>query len=220
MLSIIIPTKNEPYINELIADIHRKVGAEHEILVVDKSETPPQIKGARLIPQKTDGLGNAVLEGLKEANGDIILMMDGDGSHEPGYINDMLKEIAENDVVIGSKYVPGGFTEDYPSRVYVSKIMNLLIGSFLGLKVKDLMSGFVMYRRSVFDGLILRPKGYKLALEVLYKSSRKRPIKVKEIPVRFYKRKAGTSKVGFNRAGMGEVWRIFVLTFSLKFGLS
>jgi dolichol-phosphate mannosyltransferase len=218
MLSIIIPTKNEPYINELIADIHKKVSAEHEILVVDKSDVPPQIKGARLILQKSDGLGNAVVEGLKEANGDIILMMDGDGSHEPSYINEMLKGIAENDIVIGSKYVPGGFTEDYQSRVYVSKILNLVIGSFLGLKVRDLMSGFVMYRRSVFDGLVLKPKGYKLALEILYKSSKKGPLKVKEIPVRFYKRKAGTSKVGFNRAGMSEVWRIFALTFSLRFG--
>jgi dolichol-phosphate mannosyltransferase len=145
--------------------------------------------------------------------------MDGDGSHEPNYINDMLKHIGEYDIVMGSKYVPGGFTEDYPSRVYVSKILNLVIGGFLGLKVNDIMSGFVMYRRSVFDGLRLKPRGYKLALEVLYKSSRKGPIRVKEIPVRFYKRKAGTSKVGFNRAGMREVFRIFVLMLSLRLGL-
>lgn len=219
MLSIIIPTKNEPYINELVADVHRKVGAKHEILVVDKSDETPHVTGARLIRQKSDGLGNAVLEGLKEAEGDTILMMDGDGSHDPNYINGMLENIKENDIVICSKYAPGGFTEDYQSRVFVSMIFNMLIAAFLGLKVKDVMSGFVMYKRSVFDGLVLRPRGYKLALEVLYKSS-KRNIKVKELPVHFYKRKAGASKVGFNRAGVSEVWRIFLLTLSLKLGLS
>ena len=218
MLSIIIPTKNEPYINDLIADIHKKVSEEHEIIVVDKSDPAPSVRGAKLLLQKSDGLGNAVVEGMREAKGDVVLMMDGDGSHEPGYINEMLKHIRDYDIVIGSKYVPGGFTEDYPSRVFISKMFNLVIGAFLGLNVKDLMSGFVMYRRNVFDGLVLRPRGYKLALEIIYKSSKKRIIKIKEIPVRFYKRKAGTSKVGFNRAGMSEVWRIFALALSLKSG--
>lgn len=219
MLSIIIPTKDEPYINDLIADVHKKVDADHEIIVVDKSRVAPTIKGGKLVLQKSDGLGNAILEGLEECKGDTILMMDGDGSHDPAYINDMLKNIEDYDVVIGSKYVPGGFTEDYGSRVMVSKIFNLVISTFLGLKVKDLMSGFVMYKRNVFDGLVLRPRGYKIAMEIIYKSSRKKDIKIKEVPIRFYKRKAGESKVGFNRAGLSEVWRIFFLTASLRLGL-
>ncbi len=214
MISIIIPTKEEPYINGLIKDIHKKVKAEHEIIVVDKSEKKPNIIGGKNVIQKSIGLGNAVVEGIKEAKGDYIVMMDGDGSHDPIYINDMFNQAKNYDIVVGSKYMPGGHTEDQGQRVIVSKIFNLLITGFLGLRVKDLMSGYALFNKKIFKGLVLKPKGYKLLMEIIYKS--KRP--VKEIPVVFHKRKAGKSKVGYNFSGVKEAWRIFSLAWSLRFG--
>ncbi len=218
MISIIIPTKNEPYINQLIEDVHAKVKAEHEIIVVDKSDSPPKIARAKLLLQKTDGLGNAVLEGIREAKGEFVVMMDGDGSHDPDYINQMFNEMKNSDIVIGSKYVPGGKTEDYANRVFVSKVFNAVIAWFLGLKVKDLMSGYAMFRKSLFDKIRLRPRGYKLLLEIVYKSKKACNARVCEIPTHFIKRKAGKSKVGFNMAGFREVWRIFLICMNLKFG--
>jgi len=215
MLSIIIPTKEEPYVNSLIQDIEREISVPHEIIVVDKSAMPPKLVGARLVVQKSSGLGNAFVEGLAEAKGDVILLMDGDGSHDPKYVNEMLKYIKDYDIVLGSKYVPGGYTEDYRSRVFVSKVFNRVIAWVLGLKVRDLMSGFCMFRRSVFDGIRLQPRGYKIVLEIIYKSK----ARVKEVPIRFYKRKAGESKVGFGMSGWKEVWRIFIITMKLRFNL-
>lgn len=218
MISIIIPTKNEPYINQLIEDIHSKVKAEHEIIVVDKSGSPPKIARAKLLMQKTDGLGNAVLEGIKESKGVFVVMMDGDGSHDPESINEMFGKINDYDIVIGSKYAPGGRTEDYGSRVFVSRVFNVAIAWFLGLKVKDLMSGYAMFRREIFDRIKLKPRGFKLLLEIVYKSKKAFNARTCEIPTHFQKRKAGKSKAGFNIAGFREVWRIFVLCVSLKFG--
>lgn len=214
MISIIIPTKNEPYINELIRDIQKKVSRPHEIIVVDKSDEKPKISGAKLILQKSNGLGNAVLEGLRESKGEYIVMMDGDGSHDPKYIGKMHREMENYKIVAGSKYMEGGRTEDQGRRVIVSKAFNFCITGFLGLKMKDVMSGYAMFNRKIFNNLILRPKGFKLLMEIVYKS--KEP--VKEIPVIFYKRKAGKSKVGYNIAGVKEAWRIFSLAWSLRFG--
>lgn len=213
MISIIIPTKNEPYINYLIRDIHNRVREKHEIIVVDKSDTKPKITGAKLIIQKSDGLGHAVLEGLNVSKGEYIVMMDGDGSHDPKYINVMYKYVKNYNIVVGSKYMKGGHTEDQGRRVIVSKIFNFLITAFLGLKVKDIMSGYAMFNRKIFDNIILKPKGFKLLMEIIYKS--KAP--VKEIPVIFYKRKAGKSKVGYNLSGLKEACRIFSLAWFLKF---
>jgi len=218
MISIIIPTKNEPYINQLIEDIRAKVRAEHEIIVVDKSDNPPKIARAKLILQKTDGLGNAVLEGIKEAKGEFVVMMDGDGSHDPEYVNAMLERMKDSDIVIASKYVPGGKTEDYASRIFVSRVFNAAVAWFLGLKVKDIMSGYAMFRKEIFGKIILRPKGYKLLMEIVYKSKKACNARVSEIPMHFLKRKAGKSKVGFNAAGFREVWRIFLICMNLKFG--
>lgn len=218
MLSIIIPTKNEPYINELVADIHKKVSAEHEILVVDKSDNPPAIKGARLILQKSNGLGNAVLEGLSEAKRDVILMMDGDGSHDPEYIGSMLSYIKNYDIVIGSRYVKGGSSDDGLSRVVISRLLTFIVSSLLGLEIKDPLSGFAMYRRAVLESAMLNPKGFKLLMEVCYKYGKSNRARIKEVPIRFRPRAAGKSKVGFNLKGVKEAFRIITLAISLRSG--
>ncbi len=129
----------------------------------------------------------------------------------------MLRFIKDYDIVIGSRYVPGGKTEDYASRILVSKLLNLFAAKFLNLDVKDIMSGFAMFRREVFEKINLKPKGYKLVLEIVYKSKKAFDAKVKEVPIRFIKRKTGKSKVGFNFAGLREIWRIIMICIELKF---
>jgi len=218
MISIVIPTRDEPYIGKLIEEINQRLAAPHEIIVVDKSSTPPQLAGARLIRQQSNGLGAAIVEGFKAAQGDILVVMDGDGSHDPAYLDSMAKFIRDYDIVIGSKYVPGGSTEDYPGRILVSRAFNLFVSAFLGLRVKDCMSGFAMIRRGLVEELVLRPRGYKIVLEIMYKGVKWKGAKIKEIPVMFRKRQAGKSKVGFNLAGFREAVRIAVLALSLKFG--
>ncbi len=78
-VSIIIPTKNEDYAPILVKELNTIIDVPHEIIVVDKSKCTPSIEGAQVYKQKSDGLGNAVLEGLAYSKGNLIAVMDGDG---------------------------------------------------------------------------------------------------------------------------------------------
>jgi len=84
VVSVIIPTRDEPLIRLLVEDVHKTLSfVKHEIIVVDKSREPPKIPLAIVVPQETTGLGNAILEGLRHATGNWILIMDGDFSPVP-----------------------------------------------------------------------------------------------------------------------------------------
>ena len=216
MLSILIPTKNEPLIQKLVNRLNKTIKRKHEILIIDKSSRKPKIRGAKLIRQKSDGLGNAVIEGFSMAKGDVIAVMDGDGSHDPEDLNNMLKKIPKYDIVIGSKLIKGGKTEDSLSRRIVTSITNSIARTILGLDIKDLMTGFIVVKRSVLERINLRPKGYKFVLEIIYKSK----AKVAEVPITFHKREAGESKVGFNTKGIKEFSRIIVLLIELRLGVN
>jgi len=215
MISILIPTKNEPYIQELTNKINKTIKEKHEILIIDKSSVTPKLKNAKVLRQKSNGLGNAILEGLKEAKGDVIVTMDGDGSHDPEDLKKMLSKIPEYDIVIGSKLAKGGATEDEFSRRIVTNVFDLTARIMLGLKVKDPMTGFMAVKRNILEKIKLRPKGFKIVLEVIYKSK----AKVTEVPITFHKRKAGESKVGFNIKGIKEVFRILRLIIELRLGV-
>jgi dolichol-phosphate mannosyltransferase len=217
MISIIIPTKNEPYIQELVDNINNVIRQDHEIIIVDKSSAVPKVKGASVYEQKSNGLGNAVLEGLGHSKGEIIVMMDGDGSHDPADLEKMLERIPEYDIAIGSKLVKGGRTEDDLSRRVVSRFIDAFTRTALGLKQKDPSTGFMAIKRSVIQKISLKPKGFKLVMEVLYKSKAFNA-KVAEVPITFHKRKAGESTVGWNMRGVKEFFRIINLVIDLRLG--
>jgi len=214
-VSVLLPTKNEPLINELIQEVHKVLGkTPHEIIVIDKSDIPPKIKDAKLIIQKTDGLGNAILEGLNKATGDVILTMDCDYSHDPKDIPKILNGIKDCDIVIGSRYVNGGKTEDNFLRKIISKISCLAASLILDLNVKDSMNNFVAARKEVYRNLKLNPLGLKINMETIYKA-KKMKYRVCEVPIIFHRRRAGKSK----RIGIKESIKGLIYLFQLRFGL-
>lgn len=213
-VSIIIPTKNEPSIQGLVDEINREIEREHEIIIIDKSDARPKIKGAKLFTQKSNGLGNAVLEGLALSRGDPVAIMDGDGSHDPKDLAEMLKKAEDFEVVMGSKFVKGGKAKYSFSRLLVSKVFNSLARLILGLNIRDAMSGFAVINRRVFERIELRPRGFKIVIETVYKSK----ANVFEHPITFRERKGGVSKVGFNVSGIREAWRIVSLLINLRLG--
>lgn len=213
-ISILIPTKNEPFINKLIENLHETLkNWKHEIIVIDKSSAKPKIKNARLVLQKSDGLGKAILEGLEYTYGDVIVTMDGDGSHDPKYVPKLIEKIKKYDIVIGSRFVKGGKTEDIFYRKVVSAIFRKLTSIILNIDVKDSMSGFSAIKRSVYDKLSLSPRGYKINTEILYKS-KKMGFKISEVPIVFHKRMAGrpTPKII-------EGIRLLIFIFELRIGI-
>lgn len=222
--SIIIPIKNEPCINELIREVDKILAnVKYEIIVVDKSDIPPKLVGAKLLVQKSEGLGQAIIEGLGYATGDVIVTMDGDFSHRPEDIPRLLEKLNTYDIVVGSKYVSGGSTEDKWYRIIISKIYCWFASLVLGLSIKDNMSGFSAIRRNVFEKIKLNPLGFKINLELLYKS-KKFGFKSTEVPIKFLlPRKKGRSRNIFYEIlinpGFREAFRTLRFILELKVGL-
>jgi glycosyltransferase involved in cell wall biosynthesis len=180
LVSVVIPCKNEPYVNTLIDAIHDSLSYPHEILI----QTEP-------------GLASAVFFGIKKSKGDVIAVLDADGSHNPRDLNAMISLLPTFPVVIGSRYVEGGFTDDFLIRQFVSRLFCKMAQIILKLEIRDTMSGFVVAKRQVFEALQLKPIGYKFALELMVKSNGR--FRIGEYPIVFEKRKIGVSKTGIGQ---------------------
>jgi dolichol-phosphate mannosyltransferase len=189
LASVIIPVKNEPYLPTLLGQL-----GDYEVLV-----------------QREPGLANAVLHGVKLSHGEAIVTMDADGSHNPKYVPEMLKYLSVFDVVVGSRYVKGGGTEDYFVRMLLSRLFCKLARFILHININDCMSGFIVARREVYEQLKLKPFGYKFGLDIIVQS--KGRFKVAEYPVFFVKRKMGLSKTGF---GQGIRTLAFIIKLRLE----
>ena len=126
----------------------------------------------------------------------------------------MIKKLDEYDIVVGSRYAPGGIDDRTPLRVISSRLINGLAGLVLGFGIKDYDSGFVVLRRSVFDKVSIIPTGYgAYFMEFLY-TCRKKGLTVYELPYVFRDRAKGISKSApsiyrFFKTGMQYVMRIF-----------
>jgi len=213
-ISIIIPTKDEPAIQQLIDEINNTIKQNHEIIIVDKSKVKPKIKGAKVISQRSDGLGNAFVEGLSQTEGNMIALMDGDGSHRPEDLNNILSRIGEYEIALGSKLIEGGRSSDTLERKAVTLAFSLLTRLILWINIKDPMTGFMVAKRDIFNRIRLKPRGFKVVIEIVYKSK----AKVVEVPILFRERKMGSSKAGFNMQGINEISRIIILLLELKWG--
>jgi len=218
-VSVIIPIKDEPHIFALVNQINKTlVSYDHEVIVVDESSEPVQMKNAKVIRQKSHGLGNAFVEGLHESKGRFVVLMDGDGQHRPQDIPKLLSALSSADMVIGSKLVEGSRASAEVERLYITKFLGWFASTILGLNIKDSMSGFAAMKRTAISRIHFNPLGYKVVLEAAYKLTQKKFI-VTEVPIIFLKRQKGKTKVGFNIKGVLELFRIFRLIIELKLGL-
>jgi dolichol-phosphate mannosyltransferase len=212
LVSIIVPTyKEAPNLRPLakgIREVMRSKPYQYEIIVVDDDskdgtdkiidELVSEGNPVRLITRQGQrDLSTAVIEGFRQAHGEILVCMDADLSHPPEAIPRLIEQLyqSEVDFVIGSRYVEGGTTDENwgPLRWLNSKLATLLARPFT--LIKDPMSGFFAIRRSVFKSAgSLNPIGYKIGLELIVKCGCK---EIREIPIHFAMRKFGQSKLNF-----------------------
>jgi len=207
-VSVILPTyKESKNLEEMAARIFRALDdpdLEGECIVVDDDSRDGtetvcgELAGRynlRLIVRKGErGLSTAVLRGLREARGDVLVVMDADLSHPPEKIREMVRLVREGaDFVLGSRYVEGGSIEENWGlyRKLNSRVATGL--ACLLTNLKDPMSGFFCISRSTWESCRdLSPLGYKIALEIVVKSAAKR---IAEVPIFFSRRKFGESKM-------------------------
>ncbi len=142
------------------------------------------------------GLATAVLEGISAARHDLIAVMDADLSHPPSLVPQTVEAVQTKgyDLVIASRYVPGGEMVHWPlKRKAMSRIACLLARPLT--PIKDATSGFFMMKGSVIEGTALSPLGFKICLEIIVRGNYESFL---EMPYSFTDRKAGESKLGFN----------------------
>jgi dolichol-phosphate mannosyltransferase len=200
-----VPTYNEAGSLPLLVERLAKAlaGHEWELVVVDDGSpdgTADLADGlGRTHPIRVvrragkAGLASAVVAGFAAARGDVLLVMDADLSHPPEVAPQLIAAIADGaDVAIGSRYVRGGGTQDWPLRRRVVSRVACLMGQVL-VPVRDSTSGFFALRRAVIDGVHLNPIGFKIGFEVL---ARGRYRKAVEVPYVFRDRELGKSKFG------------------------
>jgi dolichol-phosphate mannosyltransferase len=148
------------------------------------------------------GLGTAYIEGFGWglARGyDYLFEMDADGSHDPGYLPQMLALADDGaDVVVGSRYVPGGGTQNWGlGRRLLSRGGGLYARTVLGIEVRDVTAGFMCWRRAALEAIDLATitsNGYSFQIEMKYRAL-KRGLKVVETPILFIDRRVGQSKM-------------------------
>ncbi len=147
------------------------------------------------------GLGTAYVAGFKyaiEHNYDAAFEMDADFSHDPRYLPDFLKAIEDADLVIGSRYIPGGATPNWSLlRRMISGSGNIFARFMLGIPYQDCTAGFRCYRREVLEAIDLdtiQSQGYAFQIELVYRVM-KLGFRITETPIVFVDRRGGKSKM-------------------------
>jgi dolichol-phosphate mannosyltransferase len=214
---LVIPTYNEA---ENLANIVRAAGSELEgaapgeyrVLIVDDNSPDGTGAIADSLAAQHDwvevlhrpaksGLGHAYLAGFARAlagGARLLIEMDADFSHDPRYLPQLLAAAEDADLVLGSRYVPGGGVRDWGLlRRMVSRGGGLYARLILGVDVRDLTGGFKCIRRQVLENIDLpsvRAEGYVFQIEVTYRALLS-GFTVREVPIVFCDRTEGTSKM-------------------------
>lgn len=209
---LVIPTYNERgNIERLCEQILRQFPDLHLVVVDDASpdgtgrwvaeraRREPRLHA--LCREGKRGYAPAVIAGFRYAlqrGAKWILQMDADFSHDPVYIPQFLAKIRTADLVIGSRYIPGGGTRNWGIfRRWLSRGANQFARLLLGLPVRDCTSGYRCYRREVLEHIgleRLRAEGYAFHIEMTFRCHR-RGYRIAQVPIVFVDRRVGRSKI-------------------------
>jgi dolichol-phosphate mannosyltransferase len=209
---VLIPTYNERVnLPVLVSGLMAHPGVR--VLVVD--DNSPDGTGdiadglAREYPGRVDvlhrtsnrGFGRSYIDGMKRALQepvDLICQMDADLSHDPAQLPDLLAACAHADLVIGSRYIPGGHIVNWPLKRHIlSRFANSYIRLVTRINARDCTSGYRCWKRSALASLPLDrffSDGYSFLVEMLFVAHR-RGCRIAEVPITFVERREGESKV-------------------------
>lgn len=222
-LSAIIPALNEaenlarliPLLRDRLTQL---VGDAWEIIIVEGRSTDgtaavARAEGARVVDQQERGYGGALLAGFAAAEGEWIVTMDADLSHEPAFVEPLWAAREQADVVIASRYVKGGHAEMPLFRLVLSRILNTFFTLGLSLPLKDISSGFRLYRSSVVKGMPLESRDFDVLEEVLVRAY-SAGYRVIEVPFTYKPRITGHSHAKLIQFGIAylrtfrRMWRL------------
>jgi dolichol-phosphate mannosyltransferase len=211
-LSLVVPTYNErdrlPELVRAIFDAYQAGGVDGQLVIVDDNSPDGTGQVADELAARYPitvvhrsgklGLGTAVIDGFKASASRYVGVIDADLSHPPELVPRMLAVMERDgaDVVIGSRYIPGGGTRNWElSRVMMSRFACLMARGLT--PVRDATSGFFLMKRELAEGVRISAGGFKICLELLIRSE---PRLVVEVPYVFTGRTAGESKMNTKEA--------------------
>jgi dolichol-phosphate mannosyltransferase len=209
---VIIPTYNErENIEQIVARLHASV-PESDVLIVDDGSPDGTGKIAdelaeadarvHVLHRATKaGLGAAYIAGFDwglDAGYDVLVEMDADGSHAPEQLPRLLEALQHADLVLGSRWMPGGTVVNWPRRREVlSRGANIYTRLALGTPLRDATGGFRAYRRDVLEGIdygTVASQGYCFQIDLAWRAERA-GFRVAEVPITFVERERGESKM-------------------------
>lgn len=209
-LTVIVPALNEgPNLVILLPRLRKKLvqmGISYEILIVTKEPDIQTVaaaaeSGAQVIEQLEPGYGGALCAGFAKAQGEYCLCMDADISHDPAFVEDLWANRRVGDVVIASRYIPGGRAQMPVGRRVLSRILNLFFSRGLGLSIRDMSSGFRLYRTQVLRGQSYVACDFDILQEILV-GAYAQGWRVHEIPFIYAPRQHGSSHARIFRFGL------------------
>ena len=221
-LAVIIPALNErenleillPAVREEIAQLNIPA----EIVVVDGGShdgtcEAARQRGARVVPQQERGYGGALLAGFAATAAPYLVTMDADLSHRPVFLQDLWRKRDDAEVLIASRYIPGGRAQMGAFRKLLSHILNRTYSRALSLPLRDLSSGFRMYRRAALAGLSISARDFDALEEILIRVHAE-GWRVLEVPFHYMARGSGRSHARLFKFGwaflktLGRMWRL------------
>ncbi len=227
---VVVPTYNERENLALFVEKVRQAAPEADILVVDDNSPDgtgqladriSRESGGRVLVlhrERKEGLGRAYVAGFGEALGrgyEAIVQMDADLSHDPAFLPAFFEKIRDSDLVLGSRYVHGICVVNWDfRRLILSKAATKYVQIVTGMKFSDTTGGFKCWRAETLKAIGLErvfSNGYLFQVEMTYRSYRKR-FKIAEIPIIFYERNLGRSKMHW-RIIWEALWGVVRLRF-------
>jgi dolichol-phosphate mannosyltransferase len=205
-LSIVIPCYLEAEsLRTLLPAIQASAAAltpAFEILIIDTQHPMDdtaslcQLHGVRHLHRSGGNqYGDAVRTGIRAARGQYILSMDADGSHDPRFFPALWAQRERFDIVIGSRYMAGGHTENPAILIWMSYVVNLTFRLVFRIHAKDVTNSLRLYHADLLRPLTLESGDFDILEEILIKAITKNPsLRIREVPITFGRRKAGESK--------------------------
>lgn len=226
-LSVVLPVLNErENVAALLPRLFRvleRLGCSYEVIVVDGGSTDgtpaaAEAFGVRVLRQERPGYGGAVRDGFAAAAGAFILTLDADLSHDPDFIGKLWNARAGAGLVIASRYVTGGVAYMPLSRKLMSRVLNRIFAAGLGLGVRDLSSGFRLYRTAMVRGLDLESRNFEIQEEVLVRAYVE-GWRIVEVPFVYHPREHGASHARVVTFGI-DLARAFARLWWLRNGFA
>jgi len=232
---VTVPTYNEAENIAKLIETIRGLDDDIEVLVADDNspdgtwkiveeigQSDPKVHILRRMEDRGRGLAGAnAFQVAMDMGADQIVEMDADFSHDPKYIPALLEALGEADVALGSRGVKGGGESGRSFiRTLITKLANYYIRLVLWISVRDCNSGFRAFRRKVFEVIppgTIKAKGPDIVQELLF-TCHKKGLTIKEVPIHFVDREAGTSKITMKvlLKGLSTVLRLRWLSMTGK----